>query len=124
MLLIEDNLANLRLVETVLEHRRGIGVMAAMQGALGLDLAREHQPELVLLDLHLPDIPGEQVLARLRADPRTRDIPVVIISADATPGRVRRLRESGAMDYLTKPIEIERFLEVVDTALFSDRTPT
>jgi CheY-like chemotaxis protein len=87
-----------------------------MFGRLGLDLAREHQPHLVLLDLHLPDLGGERVLAELRADEATRDIPVVILSADATRDRAQFLA-AGAQAYLTKPIDLRRLLEVLDQFL-------
>ncbi len=85
-----------------------------MQGRLGLDLAREHRPDLILLDLHLPDMPGEEFLLRLRAMPETREIPVVVISADATPGQTDRLLASGARGYLTKPVEVKKFLALLD----------
>jgi hypothetical protein len=88
-----------------------------MQGRIGLDLAREHHPDLILLDLHLPDIDGDEVLARLRAEMETREIPVIIISADATQGQIERLRAAGARDYLTKPLDIAKFLQVVDDVL-------
>lgn len=88
-----------------------------MQGGLGLDLARQHRPDLILLDLHLPDVPGHEVLHRLRAAPETLNIPVVIVSADATESRIRRLKEAGALDYLTKPIDVRRLLELVDAHL-------
>jgi CheY-like chemotaxis protein len=114
---IEDNLPNLRLVERILARRSDIELIPAMQGRLGLDLVREHLPDLVLLDLNLPDLTGQEVLARLRADPRTRALPVLIISADATPGQIERLRSDGALDYLTKPLDIRKFLAVVDAAL-------
>jgi CheY-like chemotaxis protein len=117
LLLVEDNLANLKVVEAMLRRRPGIAVLPAMQGGLAIELAHEHQPEVIVLDLHLPDLPGREVLHRLRADPRTRDIPVVIASADATPGRVRQLREEGAFAYVTKPLDLQQFLDVVDAAL-------
>lgn len=117
ILLVEDNLANLRLVETVLRRRPGITVLPAMQGTIALELAYQHQPSMVLLDLHLPDMSGREVLARLKADHRTRDIPVVIASADATPRRIKQLRTDGAFAFLTKPLELQRFLETVDAAL-------
>lgn len=117
ILYIEDNLSNLNLVEKILKQRPSVHLVAAMQGGIGLDLAREHRPDLILLDLHLPDIDGDEVLRRLRDLDSTRHIPVVIISADATPGRLERLLNNGAQDYLTKPIEVRRFLEVVDSAL-------
>ena len=117
LLLIEDNLSNLTLVERILESRPHVTVLSAMQGGLGLDLARQHRPDLILLDLHLPDVPGHEVLHRLRADPETLTIPVVIVSADATESRIRRLMEAGALDYLTKPIDVRRLLELVDAHL-------
>ena len=75
---------------------------------LGLDLAREHDPDLVLLDLHLPDMPGEEVLRRLRGDERTAGIPVVVLSADARPSLIKRLLASGARAFLTKPLDVAR----------------
>jgi PAS domain S-box-containing protein len=117
ILYVEDNLANLDLVETILFERPEIDLIPALQGRLGLQLAREHQPHLILLDLHLPDISGEMVLHELRGDERTRDIPVLVISADATTRRVERLREAGARDYLTKPLDVDQFLAAVDAAL-------
>jgi signal transduction histidine kinase/CheY-like chemotaxis protein len=122
VLYIEDNLSSLELIEQLLAHRPGLNLISAMQGRLGLDLAREHQPHLILLDLHLPDIPGEEVLARLRAEPRTRAIPVVVISADAITGRAERLRAAGAHDYLTKPLDVSRFLDIVDRVTAEVRT--
>jgi PAS domain S-box-containing protein len=117
LLYVEDNLANLSLVEAILLSRPGWRTVAALQGQLGVELAREHLPDLVLLDLHLPDIPGEEVLRRLRGDARTAGIPVVVVSADATPASLERLRAAGADAYLTKPLDVEEFLEVVDRFL-------
>jgi len=120
VLYVEDNLSNLQLIERLLARRAGIKLLSAMQGRLGLDLAREHRPSLILLDLHLPDIHGREVLRRLREDARTRDIPVVVISADASPKEIERLRAAGARDYLTKPIDVRRFLAIVDEMLATD----
>ena len=114
---IEDNLSNLTLIERVLAQRPGVEVIAAMHGRLGLELAREHRPALVLLDLHLPDMGGEQVLQRLRDDPATASIPVVIVSADATPGHVQRLLGAGATAYLTKPVDVRELLRLLDDTL-------
>ena len=113
VLYIEDNLSNLKLVEQVFARFPHIELLAAMQGTLGLDLAREHRPDLILLDLHLPDVDGEEVLARLRAEPETAAIPVVVVSADVTPGRLERLLASGADDYLPKPIDVSRFMQTL-----------
>jgi PAS domain S-box-containing protein len=114
---IEDNPSNLTLVERVLAQRADIDVVAAMYGRLGLELARQHHPAIVLLDLHLPDLGGEQVLQRLRDDPATASIPVVIVSADASPGHVQRLISAGATAYLTKPIDVRELLRLVDEAV-------
>ena len=114
ILYIEDDPSNIKLVETILGERPEVTLLVAQQGSLGLELAREHMPALVLLDLHLPDVSGEEVLRRLRADPRTAGISVVMVSADATSGQLARLREAGAEGYLTKPFQIEQFLSVID----------
>jgi CheY-like chemotaxis protein/anti-sigma regulatory factor (Ser/Thr protein kinase) len=113
VLYIEDNLPNLELVEQILARWPGVGIVPAMQGRLGVELARRHHPDLVLLDVHLPDMSGTDVLSALQADPLTRDIPVIVISADATPGQIARLRAGGAREYLTKPLDVARFLAIV-----------
>lgn len=121
VLYIEDKFANLNLVESALaQHRPGTTVLTAMQGALGLELALEHRPDLVLLDLHLPDMSGERVLKLLRSDERTRLLPVVVLSADATPQTIKRVLTGGADEYLTKPLQVRRFIEVIDRVI---RTP-
>ncbi|MGH2750991.1 MAG: PAS domain-containing protein [Actinomycetota bacterium] len=120
LLYIEDNLSNLKLVEHILARRPEVKLHAAMQGRLGLDLTREHRPDLVLLDLDLPDISGAEVLSRLRDNSATRDIPVVIISADATKHQIETLIEAGARAYMTKPLDVQRFLDIVDESLESN----
>jgi signal transduction histidine kinase/ActR/RegA family two-component response regulator len=117
LLYIEDTVANVRLVEEILQSRPSVRVLPAAMGRLGLELATEHHPDLILLDLHLPDVGGEEVLARLRSDERTRGIPVVVLSADATKRVPAALREAGAQAYLTKPIGVTELLEVVDEYL-------
>jgi len=113
ILYIEDNLSNLRLVERVLARRGDVEVIAAMQGRMGLSLAREHQPAAILLDLHLPDLGGEEVLRLIREDPVTEGIPVIVLSADATHGQAGRLLAEGADAYLTKPLDVAQLLEVL-----------
>lgn len=116
VLYIEDALSSLALIERLLE-RSGVTLLTAADGATGLAQARHTPPDLVLLDLHLPDMPGEEVLSRLRAVPETRATPVVVISADASPRRIRALLGAGVLDYLTKPIDVKRLLALFDQAL-------
>jgi PAS domain S-box-containing protein len=115
VLYIDDNLANVRLVERVLQMRPGVNLMSAMQGRLGLELAREHHPDLILLDVHLPDLSGADVLAELRSEPATAEVPVAIVSADASTRMVQKFQEAGAHFYLTKPFDLDELLEIVDT---------
>jgi signal transduction histidine kinase/CHASE3 domain sensor protein len=117
VLCVEDNLANFSLVEELLRRAEAPPPLSAVQGRLGLELAFVHQPDLVLLDRHLPDMPGEEVLDQLRADPRTASIPVIVISADVMPGRSSALRDAGAVAFLTKPIDVEAFWGALRTAL-------
>jgi PAS domain S-box-containing protein len=124
ILYIEDNLSNLTLVEQMLAEQPHIELLTAMQGGLGLDLARKHLPDLILLDLHLPDLRGHEVLARLRQDAVTRAIPVVVISADATARQIQQLMAAGAQNYLTKPLDIREFYRVIDETMRTrDRQP-
>jgi signal transduction histidine kinase/ActR/RegA family two-component response regulator len=116
---IEDNPSNLRLVERAFERLSGIRLITAMQGGIGIELIREHHPQLVLLDLHLPDMPGADVLERLKQDAATAAIPVLVVSADATPRQIERLQSAGAIGYMTKPLDIAQLLETVDTQLTS-----
>jgi CheY-like chemotaxis protein len=117
LLYVEDNLANLSLVETILLSRPRWRTLPALQGRLGLELAREHRPDLILLDLHLPDVPGEEVFRQLRADDRTAAIPVVVISADATRSTSERLLAAGAAAVLTKPLDVQEFLDTLERLL-------
>lgn len=117
ILYIEDNLSNLQLIEAIIEDHPIYDLVTAMQGQVGLDLARQHHPDLILLDLHLPDVPGDQVLARLRADPSTAGIPVVMLSAVAVESEIKRLLAGGAVAYLTKPLDIDLFLATLGDIL-------
>jgi signal transduction histidine kinase len=111
---IEDNPANIRLVQLILANRPHATLLTATDGLSGLELVRQKQPDVVLLDLHLPDIEGHDVLNRLQADPSTKNIPVVILSADANPEQTAKLLEAGARQYLTKPFDVRTFLKVLD----------
>jgi CheY-like chemotaxis protein len=96
-----------------------------MLGGLGIELAHDHHPHLIFLDLHLPDMTGADVLAALRRDAATRGIPVIILTADATRREIDRLKRLGARSYETKPISMRRLLELVDEhAPAGERVPT
>lgn len=114
ILYVEDNPTNMLLVELALRRRPSCRLIPAALGRLGLELACRHLPDLVLLDLHLPDVGGEEVLEKLKSNPATAGIPVVIVSADATTKRIKSLRAQGAVGYLTKPLDLVRFFETLD----------
>jgi PAS domain S-box-containing protein len=117
VLYVEDNMANVRLIERILGRRPGVELVHAPQGSVALALVRERRPDAILLDLHLPDMPGDEVLRHLWADPDTRTIPAVVVTADATPGIARRLQASGATACLTKPLDVGDVLRVLDELL-------
>ncbi len=114
VLLVEDNMSNVKLVEQIMRLRPHVELVVAMTGGAAIEAVAAQTPDLVLLDLHLPDTSGQALLTRLKTDPRTAEIPVVIVSADATEAQQRVALELGASDYLTKPIDVARFLRVVD----------
>ncbi|MEP6936531.1 MAG: response regulator [Chthoniobacterales bacterium] len=116
LLYIEDNLSNLRLVEQIMRHRPQVKMLAAEQGQIGLELALEHLPDLILLDLQLPDMLGGEVLTRLRGDPRTAHIPVIMISAVVMGAELDHLARLGACAYVTKPFDVRGLLGVLDDA--------
>ena len=117
LLYIEDQDLNLRLVERIFHSRPQYRLLTAMQGGLGLDLAREHQPDLILLDLNLPDMAGDEVLRRLKADPMVQNIPVLMVSADAMGDRIEDLLASGASGYVTKPYKVGDFIRIIEETL-------
>ena len=114
VLCVEDSQANFELIKTILLDRPGVNLTWAENGGKGLELARANTPELVLLDLDLPDMHGSEVLGKLREVPATAETPVIVISADATPSQIERMLAAGARDYITKPFEIRRFLLMFD----------
>lgn len=117
VLYVEDNLSNVELVRGILSHMPAIELIPAMQGGMAVDLAVQHRPDVILLDLNLPDLDGDEVLRRLRADVRTSAIPVVVLSADATPATIARLGAHGIAGYVTKPLDIVEFVGVLRTAV-------
>ena len=119
VLCIEDNPSSTVLIESAFSLRPQIQFLSADRGNLGLELAQVHLPDVILLDLHLPDMDGQEVLARLRGDATTADIPVIVVSADATPRRLAALIEAGAFAFVTKPMSIRDLLATVDDAIAS-----
>ena len=114
VLYIEDNQANLRLVAQLLEQRGNIKFISAQTPSQGLDLANAHRPNLIFLDINLPEMDGYQVFDNLLNNPATRDIPVVAISANAMASDIEKGRNAGFDVYLTKPIDIEHFYQILD----------
>ncbi len=115
ILYIEDNPANVEVVARYLHGRPNTRLRSETSGRAGLERAVRDRPDIILLDLHLPDLHGDQVLSELKAQPATTDIPVVVLSADASHGVIRRLLAAGALGYLTKPIELAELGELLDT---------
>jgi CheY-like chemotaxis protein len=119
LLYVEDNPANLQLITDLLRLRRTspCALLSATSGEQGLELARQHRPQLILLDIHLNGMDGLELRRRLLADPATAHIPVIAISASAMPEQVRQNMAAGFFRYLTKPIDVAAFTEAVDSAL-------
>ena len=117
VLYVEDNAANLALVEQLLGRRGDVTLLSATTGERGLTLARDHLPALVLLDINLPDVSGLAVLQLLSQDPVTAGIPVVALSSDAFPRQIEQGIAAGFYRYLTKPFVFATFLAAVDDAL-------
>jgi signal transduction histidine kinase/ActR/RegA family two-component response regulator len=114
ILYIEDNPANVEVVSRFLRSRPDVQLHSVMSGQAGLDLARREIPDLILLDLHLPDLPGGEVLKRLKAEPATAGIPVAVLSAEAAPAVIRAMRDRGVAGYLTKPLNLTELGTLVD----------
>jgi signal transduction histidine kinase/ActR/RegA family two-component response regulator len=114
ILCIEDNPANVEVVARYLRGRPGTRLLSAISGRVGIECAVRDVPDIILLDLHLPDLQGDEVLNELKADPATAAIPVIVLSADASRGVIRRLLAGGAYAYLTKPIELAELGDLID----------
>ena len=117
LLYVEDNPANLELVEQLIRRRPELRLLSAADGNIGLEMARVHVPDLILMDINLPGISGLEALKKLRLDPSTAHIPVVAVSANAMPHDIERCIAAGFFDYVTKPIRVDRFMAVLDEAL-------
>lgn len=121
VLVIEDNVINSQLLRKVFAHRSDIELVIVKEGILGLAQAVTQTPQLILLDLHLPDMPGREILLELKESPDLKNIPVIIISADAYSAQRESLLEAGAFRYITKPFELENLIEAVDDGIKESR---
>ncbi len=117
LLYVEDNPANLRLVEVLIQRRRDLRLLSAADGILGIELAREFMPEVILMDINLPGISGIDAMRILRKDPATAHIPIMALSANAMPSDVRKGLDAGFFRYLTKPIVVDEFMDALGVAL-------
>ena len=117
LLYVEDNPANLKLVEEIVAFRSDLQLLAAPDAHLGIDMAKAHQPRLILMDINLPGMSGIDALAELRRDPATSHIPVLALTANAMPREVERGLEAGFYRYLTKPINVDEFNDAIDSTL-------
>jgi len=117
VLYVEDNPANLKLVEQLIARRRDMRLLSARDGALGVELARAHHPDVILMDINLPGISGIDALKILREDRETASIPVVAVSANAMPSDIEKGLLAGFFRYLTKPIRVDEFMSTLDEAL-------
>jgi CheY-like chemotaxis protein len=114
---VEDNPANVDLVEQILARRSHIDLYTAVDAPQGIAMARQHLPRVILMDLHLPGMSGMEALHILRQDAATMHIPVIAVSANAMPLDIVNGLSAGFFRYLTKPFQIDHFLEVLDLAL-------
>jgi len=114
LLYVEDNISNLKLVTQILARRSDVVMITAQTASLGLELAYAHRPDVILLDIMLPDMDGYEMVAHLRAREETRPIPIVALSANAMPRDIERGLKSGFAYYLTKPLDIAEFMSVID----------
>ena len=116
LLYVEDNPANLKLVEQLIARRPTMRLLSALDGSMGIQLARANQPEVILMDINLPGISGFEALKILRDDTETAHIPVLALSANAMPRDIEKGLEAGFFSYLTKPIKVMEFMASLDSA--------
>jgi len=117
LLYVEDNLANMQLVEQLIARRPEMNLLSARDAIVGIALARTHRPEVILMDINLPGMSGIQALKILREDPLTAHIPVLAISANAMPHDIKKGLAAGFLSYITKPIDVNQFMEALELAL-------
>jgi CheY-like chemotaxis protein len=123
LLYVEDNPANMKLVEQLIARRPDLRLLTAVNGTLGIEVARTTQPTVILMDINLPGISGIEALKILRSDPAMAHIPVVALSANAMPRDIERGLKAGFFRYLTKPIKVKELMDTLNAALeFAERT--
>jgi CheY-like chemotaxis protein len=124
LLYVEDNPANLMLVEDLIARRPDIRLLTALDGRTGIEIARARRPDLILMDINLPGISGIRALKILAADPTTAHIPVIALSANAIPHDIEKGLAAGFFRYLTKPIKVNEFMETLNVAFDHAKTPS
>jgi CheY-like chemotaxis protein len=123
LLYVEDNPANMKLVEQIIARHPDIRLLTAVDGNSGIEIARESQPDVILMDINLPGMNGFEALKILRSDPSTAHITVLALTANAMPRDIKKGMEAGFFRYITKPIKVDEFMEALDVALeFAGKT--
>ena len=122
VLYVEDNPAHLDLVEQLIARRTDLKLLAAIDGDRGIQLARVHRPEVILMDIDLPDISGIDALRKLQTDPSTAHIPIIALSANAMPNDIKKSIAMGFFGYITKPLNLTEFMDRLDVALEFSKT--
>lgn len=117
LLYVDDNLADLKMVEQIIARHPNMRMLTAVNGNSGIEIARVSQPDVIMMDINLPDISGFKALEILRSDPATAHVPVIAFSSNAMPLNIESGLEAGFFRYLTKPIQINEFMEALDVAL-------
>lgn len=119
VLIVEDNELNMKLFHDLLEAH-GIDSVQTREGKLAFDLAREHKPDLIVMDIQLPEISGLEITKLLKADDELKSIPVIAVTAFAMKGDEQKIRAGGCEDYISKPISVSLFMDVVKKHLYND----
>jgi CheY-like chemotaxis protein len=123
LLYVEDNPANLQLVEQIVERHPNMNLLTAINGNTGVQIARKHLPDVILMDINLPDISGYEALEILKHDSKTAHIPIIAVSANAMPGDIKKGMDAGFFRYITKPIRVNELIAIVSLALESIKEP-
>lgn len=117
VLYVEDNAANMRVIETILEDNKNFNLITATNGKYGLELARKYLPDLILLDIHLPQMSGYEILKKLKSEFSTKDIPVIALTADVMPLDIEKGLQAGFSEYVTKPVKIDLLMTAINKAV-------